>query len=64
MKRISFNPRFVKEAGDDLIPGKITTIRENYRYWEHTALILAVNATVANIAIFHVKIKMTEGWND
>jgi len=34
MKRISFNPRFVNEAGNDLIPGKIHTIRENYDYWK------------------------------
>ena len=35
MKRISFNPRFVNKTGDDLIPGKIHTIRENYDYWKH-----------------------------
>ena len=34
MKRISFNPRFVNEAGDDLIPGNIHTIRQNYGYWK------------------------------
>ena len=34
MKRISFNPRFVNETGDDLIPGKIHTIRQNYEYWK------------------------------
>ena len=34
MKRISFNLRFVNEAGNDLIPGKIHTIRQNYDYWE------------------------------
>jgi len=34
MNRISFNPRFVNEAGNDLIPGKIHTIRQNYEYWK------------------------------
>lgn len=34
MKRISVNPRFVNETGDDLIPGKIHTIRSNYDYWK------------------------------
>jgi len=34
MKRISFNPRFVNEAGDDLINGKIHTIRKNLNYWQ------------------------------
>jgi hypothetical protein len=34
MKRISFNPRFVNEAGNDLIGGKIHTIRQNYDYWK------------------------------
>ena len=34
MKRISFDPRFVNEAGDGLIPGKIHTIRQNYDYWK------------------------------
>jgi len=34
MKRISFNPRFVNEAGNDLIPGKIHTIRQNYDWWK------------------------------
>jgi len=34
MKRISFNPQFVNDAGDDLIPGKIHTIRKNYDYWK------------------------------
>jgi len=33
MKRISFNPRFVNEAGNDLISGKIHTIRQNYDFW-------------------------------
>ena len=35
MKRISFNLRFANNTGDDLIPGKIHTIRENYDYWKH-----------------------------
>jgi hypothetical protein len=34
MKRISFNQRFVNEAGNDLISGKIHTIRQNYEYWK------------------------------
>jgi len=34
MKRISFNPRFINEAGNDLISGKIHTIRQNYDYWK------------------------------
>jgi hypothetical protein len=34
MKRISFNPRFVNEAGNGLIPGKIHTIRQNYDCWK------------------------------
>jgi hypothetical protein len=34
MKRISFNPRFVNETGDDLIPGKIHTVRRNFDYWK------------------------------
>jgi hypothetical protein len=34
MKRISFNPCFVNKAGDDLIPGKIHTIRQNYDWWK------------------------------
>ena len=35
MKRISFNPRFVNAAGNNLIDGKIHTIRQNYWYWKH-----------------------------
>jgi hypothetical protein len=35
MNRISFNPRFVNEAGNNLIPGKIHTIRQNHGYWKH-----------------------------
>jgi len=34
MKRIAFNPRFVNAAGNDLISGKIHTIRQNYEYWK------------------------------
>ena len=34
MKRISFNTRFVNEAGNDLKSGKIHTIRQNYEYWK------------------------------
>jgi hypothetical protein len=31
---VSFNSRFVNEAKNDLIPGKIHTIRQNYNYWK------------------------------
>ena len=34
MKHISFEPRFVHKAGNDLMPGKIHTIRQNYDYWK------------------------------
>jgi hypothetical protein len=34
VERLSFNPRFVNEAGDDLVPGKIHTIRQNFDYWK------------------------------
>jgi len=34
MRGIAFNPCFVNEAGNDLIPGKIHTIRQNYEYWK------------------------------
>jgi hypothetical protein len=34
MRRISFNPRFVNEAGDDLVVGKIHSIRQNFDYWK------------------------------
>jgi hypothetical protein len=34
VKRISFNSRFVNEAGDDLIAGEIHTIRRNYDFWK------------------------------
>ena len=35
MKHISFDPRFVNAAGNDLIQDKIHTIRQNFLYWEH-----------------------------
>jgi hypothetical protein len=31
---MAINPRFVNEAGNDLISGKIHTIRQNYGFWE------------------------------
>jgi hypothetical protein len=34
MKLIDVSPRFVNEAGDDLIPGKIHAIRQNYAFWK------------------------------
>jgi hypothetical protein len=34
VKRISFNSRFVNEAGNDLVPGKIHTVRRNYGFWK------------------------------
>jgi hypothetical protein len=34
VKRISFNFRFVNEAENDLVPGKIHTIRRNYDFWK------------------------------
>jgi len=34
MRRIAFNPRFVNEAGNDLVSGKIHTIRQNFEYWK------------------------------
>jgi hypothetical protein len=34
MKRLSFNPRFINEAGNNLREGKIHTIRRNYAYWK------------------------------
>jgi hypothetical protein len=34
MRRISFDKRFVNEAGNDLIPGKIHTIRQNFDFWK------------------------------
>jgi len=33
MKRISFDRRFVNNAADGLIVGKVHTIRENLEYW-------------------------------
>jgi len=37
MRRISINPRFVNAAGNDLIPGKIHTIRANFDFWQRYA---------------------------
>jgi len=34
MRRISFSPQFVNKTFDDLIPGKIHTIRQNYEFWK------------------------------
>jgi hypothetical protein len=34
MKRISFNPRFVNEAGNGLVEGKIHTIRRSFDFWK------------------------------
>jgi len=34
MKHISFDPRFVNAAGNDLIQGKIHTIRQNFFFWK------------------------------
>ena len=34
MRHISFDPSFVNKAGNDLVPGKIHTIRQNYDYWK------------------------------
>jgi hypothetical protein len=34
MKRLSFSTQFVNDAGNDLVPGKIHTIRQNYDYWK------------------------------
>jgi len=34
MRRISFNPMFINAEGNNLIPGKIHTIRQNYDYWK------------------------------
>jgi hypothetical protein len=34
MKRLSFNPRFVNGAGNDLREGKIHTIRKAYSFWK------------------------------
>ena len=32
--KISFDCRFVNKTGDDLVPGKIHTIRKNYDFWK------------------------------
>jgi hypothetical protein len=34
VRRISFNTRFVNEAGNDLVSGEIHTIRQNYDFWK------------------------------
>ena len=34
MRRLAFNPRFINEQGNDLIPGKIHTLRRNYEWWK------------------------------
>jgi len=34
MRRISINRRFINDAGNDLISGKIHTIRLNYYFWK------------------------------
>jgi hypothetical protein len=34
VKRVSFSSRFVNETKNDLIPGKIHTIRQNYDFWK------------------------------
>jgi hypothetical protein len=34
MRRISFNQRFINKAGNNLVPGKIHTIRGNYDFWK------------------------------
>jgi hypothetical protein len=34
MRRIVFNPRFVTEAGTDLVEGKVHTIRKNFLHWK------------------------------
>jgi len=34
MKRLSFDKRFVNKTNDDLISGKIHTIRQNYSFWK------------------------------
>jgi hypothetical protein len=34
LRHIIFDPRFVNEAGNDLKPGKIHTIRQNYLLWK------------------------------
>ncbi|MDR0586779.1 MAG: hypothetical protein LBG26_06025 [Treponema sp.] len=32
---MSFNGRFVNEAGTDLVSGKIHTLRQNFAYWKN-----------------------------
>jgi hypothetical protein len=32
--RLEFNPRFINKTRNDLIPGKIHTIRRNYKWWK------------------------------
>jgi hypothetical protein len=34
MKRLLFNRQFINASGDDLVAGKIHTIRQNYEYWK------------------------------
>jgi len=34
MTHISFNPRFINDTSDDLILGKIHTIRHAYEFWK------------------------------
>ena len=34
MRHILFDRRFVNEAGNDLVSGKIHTIRQSYSYWK------------------------------
>ena len=34
MKRIVINPRFINAEGNDLIPGKIHVIRQNFLFWK------------------------------
>jgi hypothetical protein len=34
MKRIAFNPRFVNDAGTDLVEGKVHSIRKNFLFWK------------------------------
>jgi hypothetical protein len=34
MRCIPFNPRFVNEAGTDLVEGKVHTIQKSYSFWK------------------------------
>jgi hypothetical protein len=34
MRRLSFDKQFANEAGNDLLPGKIHTIRCNFDFWK------------------------------